>query len=91
VLALEAPRPNPAGGTSRFDFSLSRAGFVKLELFGASGARVRTLLNAELGAGAHESNWDGRDDQGRRLAPGLYFARLTAEGQRLTRLVSRVN
>ncbi len=90
ALGLEPPHPNPADGAARLGLSLSRAGLARLELFGADGARVRTLVNAELAAGPHEVVWDGRDDTGRAMAPGLYFARLSAEGRRLTRLVSRV-
>jgi flagellar hook assembly protein FlgD len=90
-LAFERPAPNPSGSIARFQFSLSRSGTARLELFGADGARVRTLVSGALGPGVHQAVWDGRDDGGRRLAPGLYFARLTAEERTLTRLVSRVN
>jgi flagellar hook assembly protein FlgD len=34
-------------------------------------------VNETRGAGAHVTTWDGRDDQGERVASGVYFYRLT--------------
>jgi hypothetical protein len=39
---------------------------------------VRTLVEGELGAGPHRVARDGLDQAGRRLARGLYFARLSS-------------
>jgi flagellar hook assembly protein FlgD len=33
---------------------------------------VRTLVSQELVSGAHSVQWDGRDDQGTSLSPGIY-------------------
>lgn len=47
-----------------------------IEVYDVSGRRLRRLA---LGAGvAGVLRWDGRDDDGRRLPAGLYFARLTS-------------
>ena len=40
-----------------------------------------------MNAGFHATTWDGRDDQGRRLGPGVYFARFTVGGATFTRRV----
>jgi len=32
----------------------------------------------DYAAGTHELSWDGRSDQGERVAPGLYFVRMAA-------------
>ena len=90
VLALAPPTPNPASGTLHFTFSLSRAGEARLELFGAAGRRVRTLAAGRFASGEHTTPWDGRDEAGRAVAPGIYYARLTAEGRTLARPVSRM-
>jgi len=57
---------------------------VKAEVFDASGRRVTTLLDSEVGAGAHSVRWEGMDDGGRRVRPGLYLCRLDAAGERHT-------
>jgi flagellar hook assembly protein FlgD len=67
---------------------LSRTGQVRLGVFGAHGERVRSLVNADHEAGPHEISWDGRDDQGRRVGPGVYFVRLDAEGRSLRQVVT---
>jgi hypothetical protein len=38
-----------------------------------------------MGAGPHAQPWDGRDDGGRVLASGVYFCRLEADGEALSR------
>ena len=50
------------------------------DVFDASGARVRTLVNAQSPAGAFTARWDGRVDAGRRAASGIYFARVEHDG-----------
>jgi flagellar hook assembly protein FlgD len=51
---------------------------VTLSVFDVAGRRVRTLVDGWMRAGPHSSRWDGRDDGGRAVASGVYFARLEA-------------
>lgn len=90
ALRLRAPQPNPVttGATLRFD--LPARARVKLALYDVTGARSRTLLDAERGAGAHDVRWDGRDDDGRALPAGIYFLRLAAGSEVRTRRVAVV-
>jgi hypothetical protein len=74
------PNPAPAGGTSRVGFALARPGRVRLELYDVRGARVRRVLDEARPAGASSAAWDGRDDHGRAVPAGLYFAVLCADG-----------
>jgi flagellar hook assembly protein FlgD len=46
---------------------------------------VTTLVNARYPAGVHELQWDGTDAEGHRVASGLYFYRLEANGVETTR------
>ncbi|MBN2537412.1 hypothetical protein JXB37_03945, partial [candidate division WOR-3 bacterium] len=61
-----------AGGPVRFALAAPVPGAV-LVVYDALGARVR-----ELGFEGRELAWDRRDGAGRRVMPGLYFARLEA-------------
>ncbi len=77
-----APVPSPARGGTRLSWLLPRVARVELDLFDAGGRRVRHLLGPEVqSAGPHGFNWDGLDDDGRALRPGLYLAHLVADGR----------
>jgi hypothetical protein len=82
-LAWDAPR-------ALLRFGLAAPGPVRLDLFDVRGRLVRRLLHEDGGAGARAVSWDRRDDEGRQVAPGLYFARLVAgERQESARLAVR--
>jgi hypothetical protein len=92
-LMLAEPWPNP-GDRMVLAFGVPAAGpagaQVRLELVGVDGRRVRTLVDGPYGAGRHETTWDGRDDQGRPVPPGVYFARLEGAGARQVRKIVRL-
>ena len=88
VFALGAPSPNPFGVETALGFSLPAGSLVRLEVFDASGRRVRTLVNGWIEAGAHAVRWDGSGDAGARLGAGVYFCRLEAGSQRAMRRVA---
>ena len=46
---------------------------------------VRDLVSATRPAGSYTDPWDGRDDAGRTVRAGVYFARLVAEGRAVSR------
>jgi hypothetical protein len=78
--------PNPASGATRLEFTLPQASHVTLAIYGESvghGPRqaiaVRSLMDGQFQAGAHQVNWDLRNDAGAPLAPGLYRAVLTTD------------
>jgi hypothetical protein len=83
-LALAPVRPNPAYHAARLDYTLPRNGRVKLVIYGLQGEVVRTLVDGEGVAGPNSAAWDGRDESGRAVAAGAYFARLEAFGRTLT-------
>lgn len=77
-LVLAGAVPNPLVGAGEIRFTIPAGDRTKLVLYDAAGRRVRTLVDARLGPGAHVARWDGRDDRGTRAASGVYFAKLTA-------------
>ncbi len=84
-LAVFAPRPNPFGLATTLAYDLPEPTRVSLRIFGASGRVVRTLLDGtSRQAGRHAVSWDGRDDNGRSVASGVYFLRVEAYGSVLT-------
>ena len=79
--------PNPARGQMELHFSLSRPVAASLEIHDLTGRRVRQLEPASARAGSQTLSWDGRDDRGVALRPGLYLARFTSGGRTLNRRV----
>jgi FG-GAP-like repeat/FlgD Ig-like domain len=60
-------------------YQLSAPGHVQLVVFSPSGKAVRTLIDRDLPAGAHQVAWDGTGDRGETLPRGTYFYRLATE------------
>jgi len=84
TLALHSATPNPFPRTTSIEFELPRSGPVTLQVYDASGRLVRTLVNEGRAAGRHRVAWEGRGDDGREVAAGVYFARLVS-GPRVAR------
>jgi len=80
------PAPSPARGSTRLAWILPRAGRVELTLHDAGGRIVRRLVPPETEPpGLHAIPWDGLDDHGRKASPGVYIARLLADGHEMER------
>lgn len=86
-LAFGAATPNPFSGATRIALSLPASGHVRVEVFGPDGRRVRTLADRDADAGALSLAWDGRDERGTAVPPGVYLARATHAGASATRRV----
>ena len=69
---------NAGRSTPSVSFSLPSAGPARVDLFDLAGRRVAELFSGSAAAGRTTVTWNGRDVNGRRLARGAYFARLTA-------------
>lgn len=77
---LLANAPNPFNPVTSIAYELARVGRVRLDVFDATGARVRTLVDAPRAAGTHRASWTGTDDAGRAVSSGVYFYRLAIDG-----------
>lgn len=78
--ALHAPMPNPAVDRTTIAFDLPHDVFVRVRVYDTSGRVRRELASAFLPAGRYQRRWDGADDGGRSVPPGLYFVRMDAGG-----------
>lgn len=68
--------PNPAHGSTALTFTLPRAGRAELSVFDNTGRRVATQAAQALPAGQQALRWETGS-----VKPGLYFVRLTVDGQ----------
>lgn len=82
--------PNPFATSTTVAFTLARGGAVRVALYDALGRRVRALVDGSLAAGAHEVTWDGADDAGRPVPPGLFACRVASAEGSATRWLVRL-
>jgi len=87
ALEVRPNYPNPFTGTTAFDVNLPRDSDVVLQIFDAAGRRVHTTRLAGQSAGWRTVSFDGHDDAGRELRSGIYFAKVTALGETVTRKI----
>ena len=83
-LRVDANMPNPFSAATELRIGLPVAANVTVEVFDVAGRRVATR-EAALSAGWQSLRFDGRDTSGRLLPSGVYFYRVTAAGETVTR------
>ena len=82
---LHQNAPNPFNSETVISWFLLEPGTARVEVFSLTGQRLAVLRHGRQQAGNHRLHWDGRDDEGRPLASGVYLYRLVAEESVLTR------
>ena len=63
---------------------------LHIAIYDLAGRRVRSLSQAASAAGRVALEWDGRDEGGALVPPGLYLLQVDAEGDAQTQRVSRL-
>jgi hypothetical protein len=76
--------PNPFNPQTSFRFKLQAQAPVKLQIFNLTGQLVRTLVDADLEPGVHVRRWNGRSQDGRQAASGVYLYRLQVDKKVMT-------
>lgn len=79
--------PNPFNSATVIRFDLARQADVELTVYDLAGQRISTLVSGTRGAGSYAVRWDGRADDGRDLASGIYLYRLEAADRAAGNLV----
>jgi hypothetical protein len=71
--------PNPFNPETQIKYDLPLSGNVTLSVYNVLGQKVRLLVDGMQDAGHRSVTWDGRDDDGREVASGIYFYKINAE------------
>jgi len=87
---LGASYPNPFTDQTTLSVTLPRASTIELAVYDVRGQHVRTLSAGPMPAGTHAIVWDGTDNDGRAVASGVFFLRLSASGTTVSRRVVRI-
>jgi hypothetical protein len=70
--------PNPVKESARIAFQLGRVAEIHITIHDIRGRLVSTLISGLCSAGAHSIAWNGCDEQGSRVAPGVYLISVQA-------------
>jgi hypothetical protein len=73
--SLSQNYPNPFNPMCNVQFSMYKAGNVRLVVYDVQGREVQKLVNEKLNAGTYEVKFDGS-----MLSSGVYFYRMATEG-----------
>lgn len=77
--ALSQNYPNPFNPSTTIKFSVPQAEKVRLEVYDIQGNLIRSLVDYDLyQPGSYQIVWNGNDNHGRRVASGIYFAKMNA-------------
>ncbi len=80
--------PNPFNPSTTIQFQLPDPGMVRLTVHDCGGKLIKTIFNGHLRAGKHAWKWKGLNEENKRVASGIYFAKVTKNNQiRVQRLL----
>ncbi len=77
-ISLSQNYPNPFNPETEIRFALPEASHVVLKIFNVRGQEIRTLVDADYGAGYHSARWDGKNESGKAAASGVYVYQFRA-------------
>ena len=76
-IAVASPITTAGPGSANITLYLPKSGPVSLQVFDVLGSLHSTLLNEPCAAGSRQVTWNGRNDSGIAVGPGVYLLRLT--------------
>ena len=87
---LEPVIPNPMRVDATMQYSLAKAGPVDLSIYSVDGRRIKSLAHGLQKVGVYRATWNGTDESGSMMKPGIFFVRLEAAGVSKTRIITMV-
>ena len=90
AFTLHPAFPNPFQSAVAITFDLSRKTHIALKVYDISGRLVRTLAERDWPAGHHSVEWNGRSDDGRLAASGVYYCRMVSDSFNSQETILRV-
>lgn len=74
------PYPNPFSGGVVMSVRMDRDASVTVDVYDASGRRVKRVFSGNVRMGRINFGWGGTNDGGDQAAAGVYFVRVAADG-----------
>ncbi|MCK4223612.1 MAG: T9SS type A sorting domain-containing protein [candidate division Zixibacteria bacterium] len=77
-LSLSQNYPNPFNPDCEIRYALPKDAEVTLSVYNVLGQKIKTLVDEFQAAGHKTVHWDGTDEDGNKVASGIYFYRIKA-------------
>lgn len=68
--------PNPFSISLNIEYRLSSSGNLEMGIYNLKGQKIISLLNQFAHTGYYSISWDGRNEMGARVPPGVYFMKM---------------
>jgi len=75
--------PNPFQSQTAIRYSLPAQSNVSLMIYDISGKQVKTLVDQYQTSGLYSINWNGENNQGRKVGQGIYFYVLKTDNDKM--------
>jgi len=82
---LSGNYPNPFNASTKFNYSLSETGNVRLTIYDLTGRKVKCMQNGMQEAGIYQVAWNGTDASGETVSSGIYFYRFEIGDKSVTK------
>jgi FlgD Ig-like domain len=77
--------PNPFNPSTKIAYRLNKPAQVRLSVYDITGREVNRLVDRYQSVGDYNISWNSNDDNGQKMASGMYFARLNVDNESVTR------
>lgn len=71
--------PNPSKDGTSISFDLKAPATTSVRIYNIKGQIIRTLMENNTLQGKQNVTWDGKDQSGRKVTAGIYFAKISAD------------
>ncbi len=71
--------PNPFNPVTKISYEIPASSFIEISVFDITGKLVRKLFNGQKEAGFHDIEWNGLDNNGKKVSSGIYLYRIDAK------------
>jgi hypothetical protein len=85
VFELSQNYPNPFNPSTKINFSLPQATNVTLKIYDITGREIVTLINEKMQPGKYVTDWAGLDRNNQQVASGVYFYKMIAGNNIVTK------
>lgn len=77
--------PNPSRGNANIEIQASSKSLVDITIYNLRGQTIRRIMASEISKGHSTIVWDGKTDDGRAVAKGIYFCKIKSPNYALTK------